>query len=228
MVDADHELDGLVRVRGTLVVTDFPDGRVGAGVVVDAPFSVQPRFKAQFLGGLVVSQVTSGREDGMVLVDAATLGVTGQVNVNGDVNVMGDVRLLGGDVAEQFRVDGPDLEPGTVVVAGSGEAVHACESPYDRRVTGVVCGAGSYRPGLVLNAAPDVAGRPVALAGRVMCKVVADDEPISIGDPLTTSGTSGHAMRATDRDRSFGAVIGKALGELASGTGLVPVLVALR
>jgi len=45
---------------------------------------------------------------------------------------------------------------------------------------------------------------------------------------LTTSPTPGHAMLATDPTRSFGAVIGKALGSLSSGRGLVPVLVALH
>ena len=101
--------------------------------------------------------------------------------------------------------------------------------PYDRgRVAGVVSGASGYRPALVLNADPGRAGHAVALAGRVMCKAVAHDEPIAIGDPLTTSATPGHAMRASDRERSFGAVIGKSLGRLATGSGLVPVLVALQ
>jgi hypothetical protein len=35
-------------------------------------------------------------------------------------------------------------------------------------------------------------------------------------------------MRADDPNRAFGAVIGKALRPLASGRGLVPVLVALQ
>jgi hypothetical protein len=35
-------------------------------------------------------------------------------------------------------------------------------------------------------------------------------------------------MRATDPTRAFGAVIGKALGSIDDGRGLVPVLVALQ
>jgi hypothetical protein len=35
-------------------------------------------------------------------------------------------------------------------------------------------------------------------------------------------------MKATDPMRAFGAVIGKAMGPLASGSGLVPVIVALQ
>jgi hypothetical protein len=38
----------------------------------------------------------------------------------------------------------------------------------------------------------------------------------------------GHAMRAGDAVQSFGAVIGKALDGLATGTGLIPVLVTLH
>jgi hypothetical protein len=52
--------------------------------------------------------------------------------------------------------------------------------------------------------------------------------PVSVGDLLTTSGTPGHAMKAGDAARAFGAVIGKALRPLSSGRGLVPILVALQ
>jgi hypothetical protein len=38
---------------------------------------------------------------------------------------------------------------------------------------------------------------------------------------------SGHAMRACDRIRLPGAIIGKDLGSLAHGTGLIPILLAL-
>jgi hypothetical protein len=45
---------------------------------------------------------------------------------------------------------------------------------------------------------------------------------------LTTSSVPGHAMKATDRERSFGAVIGKAMSPLEEGQGLVLVLVGLQ
>jgi hypothetical protein len=69
---------------------------------------------------------------------------------------------------------------------------------------------------------------PIALMGKVYCKVDAQYGPIEVGDLLTTSCTAGHAMRATDPMKSFGAVIGKALRPLRAGQGLVPVLVALQ
>jgi hypothetical protein len=66
------------------------------------------------------------------------------------------------------------------------------------------------------------------MTGKVWCKVDAESGPVQLGDLLTTSSTPGHAMRADDQSRAFGAVIGKALGSLASGRGLIPVLVALQ
>jgi hypothetical protein len=102
---------------------------------------------------------------------------------------------------------------------------------YDSRVAGVVSGAGAYRPGIRLDSAEDgdETGRaPVALVGKVVCKVDADPAPIEVGDMLTTADTPGHAMKATDRDRAFGAVIGKALEPHPEGTGEIPILVALQ
>jgi hypothetical protein len=69
---------------------------------------------------------------------------------------------------------------------------------------------------------------PIALVGKVSCKVDASYSPIEIGDMLTTSPTPGHAMRVTDSGRAFGAVIGKALRPLAEGRGHIPILVALQ
>jgi len=66
------------------------------------------------------------------------------------------------------------------------------------------------------------------LVGKVFCKVVADGGAIAVGDLLTTSGTPGHAMKAADPARAFGAVIGKALAPLPHGRGLLPILVSLQ
>ena len=96
-------------------------------------------------------------------------------------------------------------------------------------MAGVVSGAGAYRPGIVLDRRRSGAGRlPIALIGKVLCKVDAGLGPIDAGDLLTTSPTPGHAMRATDPAKAFGSVIGKALCRWPSGAGLVPILVTLR
>ncbi len=69
---------------------------------------------------------------------------------------------------------------------------------------------------------------PVALVGKVYCKVDAQYSPIEVGDLLTTSQTPGHAMKAIEPAKAFGAVIGKALRPLAQGQSLIPILIALQ
>jgi len=64
--------------------------------------------------------------------------------------------------------------------------------------------------------------------GKAYCKVDATHAAIQIGDLLTTSPMKGHAMKAEDPYKAFGAVIGKALGSLNEGLGMIPVLVALQ
>lgn len=148
----------------------------------------------------------------------------------GNVVVTGDITLANADCAEDFDV-APDCihEPGTVMILGEGSALRESARPYDKRVVGVVSGAGSFRPGLVLDRQPCRAHRrSVALLGKVYCKADAGFGPIEIGDLLTTSATPGHAMRVGDPGRAFGTVIGKALGPLSDGRGLIPILIALQ
>jgi len=73
---------------------------------------------------------------------------------------------------------------------------------------------------------------PVALAGRVPCKVTNENGPIEVGDLLTSSSIPGHAMKATDREKSFGAIMGKALEPFTQGpkgesTGKIIVFVTM-
>jgi hypothetical protein len=154
----------------------------------------------------------------------------GRVWITGELGVGGDIVLPNADVAEDFDVsEGTPVEPGSVVVIGEDGALHECTDDYDGRVAGVVSCAGAHRPAMVLDRRRVQQSRqPVALMGKVFCKVDADLGAIAAGDLLTTSSTRGHAMKATDRQRAFGAAIGKALGSLDAGRGLIPVLVGLR
>jgi hypothetical protein len=112
---------------------------------------------------------------------------------------------------------------------GSAGALDACAQAYDKKVAGVVSGAGSLRPAIILGKRSSDEGRlPVALFGKVYCKVDAQYSPIEVGDLLTTSDTVGHAMKACDPARAFGAVVGKALSNLTDGRGLIPILITLQ
>jgi hypothetical protein len=147
----------------------------------------------------------------------------------GTVVVTGDIQLANADYAEDFdTVDPASAEPGTVMVLDDSGGIRVSEEAYDRRVAGVVAGAGEYRPAVIMDRHSTVDRRPVALVGKVYCWVDATLAPIAVGDLLTTSATRGHAMKATDPTLAFGAVIGKALRALAGGRGLVPILVALQ
>lgn len=138
------------------------------------------------------------------------------------------------DLAENFASD-VDLDPGDVVCMGDDEeSVAISEEPDDGLVLGVV----SSRPGLLLNSDHDSddGGRmfPIALCGRVPCKVVDENGPIQRGDLLTSSSTPGHAMKATSVTidgqpiHRPGTIIGKAVGSLRSGTGTIEVFVIAR
>jgi hypothetical protein len=161
----------------------------------------------------------------------------GNVKVEGDIVLRGNVKVEGGDIllagadcAEQFDVVAVNAtEPGSVLVIDEDGALRESNVPYDTKVAGVIAGAGTYRPGIILDQRPLSPGRVcVSLIGKVFCKVDGAFGPIAVGDLLTTSSTLGHAMKASDPQRAFGAVLGKALGPWTSAErGIIPILVAL-
>ena len=148
----------------------------------------------------------------------------------GDVEVTGDLRLVNADCAEDFAMPaGETIEPGTVMVLGDENCLRPSQRAYDTRVAGVISGGGTYKPGIILDSQSSEPNRlPVALLGKVFCKVDAQFGAIAVGDLLTTSATPGHAMKIGDPQQSFGAVIGKALRPLTAGRGLIPILISLQ
>lgn len=99
--------------------------------------------------------------------------------------------------------------------------------PYSTLVAGIF----STKPGTVgrrLTGPKSPDEVPMAMTGIVPTRVTTENGPIGVGDLLVTSSTPGMAMKGTDRTRLTGAIVGKALGALASGTGVVEVLVSLQ
>lgn len=155
----------------------------------------------------------------------------GNVHVTGQIDAGGDITCANGsDCAEYFDVAGQAaVDAGTVMILGEDGMLLESQREYDKRVAGVVSGAGSYRPGILLDRRPVRQERKaIALAGKVFCKVDAAYGSIQAGDLLTTSPTPGHAMKVQDAHLAFGAVLGKSLRPLSAGTGLLPILVALQ
>jgi hypothetical protein len=139
--------------------------------------------------------------------------------------------LCGGDYAEAVNAKGSRkiYEPGDVLVIGDGAEgeVQKSAEPYSTMVAGIF----ATKPGVIgrrqslLKEDEEI---PMAMIGIVPTKVTAENGPIHRGDLLVTSSATGYAMKGTDRSRLVGAVIGKALGSLETGTGVIEVLVTLQ
>ncbi len=120
------------------------------------------------------------------------------------------------------------LKPGDVLAIGADGALVAASQPFQRSVAGVY----STEPGFIGGSTDDelesADGQiPLALTGIVPVNVCAENGPIAPGDLLTTSSRIGHAMRAGD-DPPVGTVIGKAMGSLEAGQGVIQALVMLQ
>jgi len=208
------------------VASNAPD----AGIAISQNSGVDVLLQASGAGAFIGTTSNHAVVLRTVDKDRMVIDTIGDVFMSGTLSVAKDVVLTGADCAEHFDlVADAQCEPGTVMAISTGGALDACTRAYDKKVAGIVSGAGSFRPGIVLDKRAGQDDRPaVALFGKVYCKVDAQFGPIEVGDMLTSSDTPGHAMKASDPARAFGAVVGKALGGLASGCGLIPVLICLQ
>jgi hypothetical protein len=207
-------------------------------------------------GGVIVSRAWGG--NGNLTVEGAVQGdmtITGRIGVNGqspnprtggwgggihtwDLEVEGSAWSRNGwqtgprDMAENFESE-VVLEPGEVVsFHPERDSIIRSTSANDS----LVCGVVSTAPGVLLNSDPDTPDRdelaPIALCGRVPCRVVDENGPIRRGDLLTSSSVPGHAMRAepilVDGERVYrsGTIVGKALTPHASGQGVIDIFVS--
>jgi len=129
------------------------------------------------------------------------------------------------------------IEPGDVLVVSGDGTLVKCEEKYDTRVAGVVSGLKDFKPAIILDEfdlpgakenSPGTGKFPVALAGKVFCKIYGE---VKAGDLLVTSGKKGYAMRADPKCREMwsGAILGKALDSVSttSVSKFVPILVML-
>jgi len=179
------------------------------------------------------ADATNGEGYINLLKGDGTAGITLDADVGGTSRVTTDVLEItgGADLAEPFEISGSRIPEGSVVVIDPkhpGNLMPSREA-YDRKVAGIVSGAGGIRTGLMLNQKGSLeGGQNVALSGRVYAMADAGNGPIEPGDMLTTSSITGRCMKASDPERSRGAIIGKAMSSLESGTGLVLVLVNLQ
>lgn len=151
-------------------------------------------------------------------VSAATGGKIVARDGNGDVWA----RIFNGtatsaqyaDLAENYVSDA-EYKPGTVVVFGGSKEITQSTTFMDRRVAGVI----STNPAYLMNSA--AVGLPVALQGRVPCKVIGKIEK---GDMLVSSSIPGVAEATYTPE--IGSIIGKALENYNSKEiGIIEVVV---
>ncbi|MDA8897747.1 hypothetical protein N9I83_01810 [bacterium] len=121
------------------------------------------------------------------------------------------------DLAERYEADA-DYKPGTVVIIGGEKEITTTDQMNSTKVAGVI----STDPAYLMNA--EATGLPVALRGRVPCKVVG---VIQKGDVLVTSSTPGYAMPAAHpHNVSASELVGKALqSKTDSAEGVIEILV---
>jgi len=230
------DANGAIRVDGANTNT----GTTGGGVL---------RFGGGGSGEVIASKRSAGGNQygidfyaghnaRMSITNAGDVGIgttlpTAKLDVQGRTKTKSLEITGGADVAEPVDIEG-DAQPGMVVAIDplrSGKFRLAAE-PFDRKVAGVLSGANGLAAGMVLRAegqAHTDGQALLALSGRVWCWCDAERGAIAPGDLLTTSATTGHAMKVQDDDDApRGSIIGKAMTALPEGKGLVLVLVNLQ
>jgi len=139
---------------------------------------------------------------------SGSLGST-TVRWNNIVGVSGNFLSVNANYADLAEIYTSDQQypAGTVLVfGGESEVTHSSDS-HDTRIAGVV----STNPAYLMNGAES--GIPVALQGRVPCRVLG---PVSKGDRVVASHIAGVAQALDPQQYQPGCIIGKALQAIDS------------
>lgn len=178
------------------------------------------------IAGMFMTSATTGN----VLVANNSVKRIFRLDAAGNLFAAGTLNPNGADYAELVASTGDrnNYQPGDVLVIDEFADRHVTRSyePYATNVAGVF----STKPG-ILGSVHEMSGPsdqeiPVAMVGIVPCKVSAENGPIHRGDLLVTSFTPGYAMRATDRSKFAGAILGKAMEPLNEGLGIIQIIVS--
>ena len=169
--------------------------------------------------------IGTGNPNAKLDVRGGIKAVLSSVSGGNTVKYISSTNDVGYDVAEFFEAS-EEIETGDLLVLDEGDCIKVRKSKrsYEKCIVGIASGSPAILfEGSQLEIAPPIGGftkgtkPPVALTGRVKCKVSIENGIIEKGDLLTSSSMPGYAMKATDKNRSFGAIIGKALEKFEGG-----------
>lgn len=148
-------------------------------------------------------------------LNAGSASAAGTITGNWTLSAGSKLMATYSDLAEYYAGD-EDIEPGTVVEFGGEKEITTSMSPMTTKVAGVVTTAPAY----VMNSNIDCEFPvPLALQGRVPCKVVGD---IAKGDIMVSAG-NGRAMACSQP--IMGSIIGKSLENFTGGNGIIEIAV---
>ena len=206
--------------------TPWTNGNVATVNNISYTYSSAKGVWLKSIGGIPTSSVSS-----LTITNTATVNTVSGVTAiaNGGTTGVGNIGASGAtfntvfaksttaqyaDLAENYIAD-KNYDPGTVVEFG-GEFEVTESNLNSTRVAGIV----STNPAYLMNS--EALGNfilPVALAGRVPCKVIG---PVQKGDLLVASD-NGYAIASAAP--VVGSVVGKALENLEDSIGTIEVVV---
>jgi hypothetical protein len=214
----------------SLAVTGNVTGGNLSGTSIVGTLTTAAQTNITSVGTLTSLAVTGNITGGNLSVNSGKITVGNIVNSNGNgIGNIGSSTLYFNtvfakatsaqyaDLAELYTTDNINYPPGTCVAFGGTDEITQTTAYAQTDVAGVV----STNPAYIMNAGTD--GLPVALQGRVPCRVIGT---ISKGDLVTSSNTAGVATRLAPEDWRPGAVIGKSLQHFDSDQeGVIEVVV---
>ena len=188
--------------RGTTAQNDNFLGAAGE-ISVDTTLNVLRVADGVNTGGFALVGQNCVQTIANKIYQGTSVSVTGDVTAAGNVNGA-NINSTNADLAELYVAD-VNYDPGTLVEFGGNQEITITTTSHSTAVAGIV----STTPGYVMNTA--LTGDhviPVALTGRVPCRVVGK---INKGDRLVSSAISGVATALNANQYQPGCIVGKSL-----------------